>query len=215
MSRKAIYVCYPFSDDPVFRTIKVRHLAKEIDKQGYLPLAVHLYWPQILQTGVPNMETPGPVRDRVLEHCTQMVRWCDELWAFGDKMGEDGMPELISDGMAAEIEEARTAGIPVVGKDMQEFVPGTILGEGRDKFLNQGMDLTMSSIRNSSGGWGVKVISSSPDLGQNLFTLGQGLVILLQSSVAPEQLPMALENFFVQVQHLAQGGVKSGKEEMM
>ncbi len=215
MPRKVIYVCYPFADDPAYRTVKVRYLARELEKQGYLPLAVHLYLPQILQMGVANTEIPGPVRERALEHGRQMVGWCDELWVFGDKMGDDGMPLLISDGMQGEMEEAVKADIPVIGKSMRDFVPSIILGEGRDKYVNLGMDLAMSTVRNNSGGWGVKIVSSSPDLAQNLFTIAQGFVILLQSSVSKDRVQGITDEFFDQVQWLIDGGTKPAQSYLM
>ena len=66
--------------------------------QGYIPIAVHLLYPQMLDDSDPAERELG------LRLGQQLLRRCDELWVCGDR---------ISSGMAREISEANHLSIPV------------------------------------------------------------------------------------------------------
>ena len=59
--------------------------------EGYMPVASHLLYPQILNDNDPNE------RDLGLLFGLALLRMCDEVWVFG----------AISPGVAQEIEEAK------------------------------------------------------------------------------------------------------------
>ena len=76
-------------------------------KQGVVPIAVHLMYPQFLDDGsVEEREAGMQMGIRVLEAC-------DELWLFGDRMSSE---------MQRELEAAEQLGIPVQRISGQELV---------------------------------------------------------------------------------------------
>jgi hypothetical protein len=68
----------------------VRYCRKVID-DGYMPVAGHLLYPQILDDNDPEE------RDLGLLFGLALLRTCDEVWVFG----------TVSDGVEKEIEEAK------------------------------------------------------------------------------------------------------------
>ena len=66
--------------------------------QGHTPIAVHLLYPQFLDDNSPVEREIG------LQLGRNILRCCDELWAYGGR---------ISAGMQAEIAAAQDTGIPV------------------------------------------------------------------------------------------------------
>ncbi len=60
-------------------------------KEGYMPIASHILYPQILNDGIPAE------RDLGLLFGLALLALCDEVWVFGSP----------SSGMAQEIEEAK------------------------------------------------------------------------------------------------------------
>ena len=75
-----------------------REKCRYVLSQGFVPIASH-----VMLDGILSEDVPGD-REIGLACGIRMVATCDELWAFG----------RISEGMAAEIKEARRLGIPVV-----------------------------------------------------------------------------------------------------
>ena len=67
-------------------------------KQGVVPVAVHLMYPQILDDRIPVERKKG------LDMGLRVLEACDEIWIFGER---------ISEGMWQEWEEAEKLGIPV------------------------------------------------------------------------------------------------------
>ena len=76
-------------------------------ERGYMPVASHLLYPQILDDNIPRERELG------LMFGLALLATCDEVWVFTDG-GE------ISSGMAKEIEEAKRLGIPVRKLEMGE-----------------------------------------------------------------------------------------------
>ena len=103
-----VYVCSPFrpvSKDPkraekvLARNIRRAKFACELlTKLGYLPIAPHLYFPQFLNDNNPEERENGMMLGR------ELLCGCDELWVFG---------RHISEGMEAEIRQAKASDIPV------------------------------------------------------------------------------------------------------
>lgn len=103
-----VYVCSPFrpvSTNPkraekvLARNIRRAKFACELlTKLGYLPIAPHLYFPQFLDDNNPKERETGMMLGR------ELLCGCDELWVFG---------QHISEGMEAEIKQAKASDIPV------------------------------------------------------------------------------------------------------
>ena len=103
-----VYVCSPFrpvSIDPKEaekekqRNINLAKNACElVVKLGFVPIAPHLYFPQFLDDGNPEEREKGMMLGR------ELLCGCNELWVFGDR---------ISEGMKAEIGQAKASDIPV------------------------------------------------------------------------------------------------------
>ena len=103
-----VYVCSPFrpvstnskrADKVLARNIRRAKFACELlTKLGYLPIAPHLYFPQFLDGNNPEERETGMMLGR------ELLCGCDELWVFG---------QHISEGMEAEIKQAKASDIPV------------------------------------------------------------------------------------------------------
>src|SRR5437879_427288 len=91
-----LYICHPFSSDPQRNVDRVRKICRWFARQGYLPLAPHIYLPQFLD------ETSE--REVAMDLCRGLIALADELLVFGDP----------TPGMHLEIEEAARLGVPVV-----------------------------------------------------------------------------------------------------
>jgi len=96
---KLIFVCSPFAGDVEKNIANARKYCRFVMKQGNVPFAPHLLFPQFLDDAVPAERQAG------IEAGLLVLESCSELWCFGSK---------ISSGMKAEIEKAGTTlGIPV------------------------------------------------------------------------------------------------------
>lgn len=93
--RRRVYVCHPFSADPIRNILRVRGIARGLIDAGHCPVAPHLYYPQIV-----NEDTE---RDLAMSLCLELVSTCDELRVYGEP----------SPGMRREIDHARRIGVPV------------------------------------------------------------------------------------------------------
>jgi len=94
--RRRVYVCHPFAHDPLANIHLVRAISRTLIDAGVLPVAPHLYLPQLLD------ETTD--RERALSLCLELVATCDEVRVFSD---------AVTDGMERELREAKRLGIPV------------------------------------------------------------------------------------------------------
>lgn len=90
-NRRKIYVASRYAGD-VDANVKaaISYCRLVIDK-GYMPIASHLLYPQILNDNDPEERELG------IMFCLALLRDCDEVWVFGE----------LSPGVAREIEEAR------------------------------------------------------------------------------------------------------------
>jgi hypothetical protein len=96
---KLVYVCHPFAADPAGTVERVRHIVAHLVRTKVLPVAPHLYLPQLFDEATQ--------RDEAMEACLEMLRRCDAVFVYGEP----------SVGMVREIEEANRLRIPVVYRE--------------------------------------------------------------------------------------------------
>lgn len=86
-----IYVCSPFKGDIERNVDNVKGYCRRVAKTGRIPFAPHLYFPQFLDDADPQERKQG------IDYALQMMRFCFEVWVFGN---------VISEGMQIEIKHA-------------------------------------------------------------------------------------------------------------
>ena len=92
-----VYVCSPYRGDTEENIKNARMYCRLVVTRGGIPFAPHLFFTQFLD------DSKAVERKRGLRMGLEMLKLCDELWAFGAP----------SEGMQAEIEEAKRIGSPV------------------------------------------------------------------------------------------------------
>lgn len=102
-NRRKVYVASPYAGDVATNTKNAVEYCRAVIDAGYMPLASHLLYPQILDDGKPAERELG------LMFALAMLRMCDEVWVFGP----------VSKGMAQEIEEARRLKKKLVYKEVR------------------------------------------------------------------------------------------------
>ena len=85
-----VYICSPYRDNPRVNVMRARKYCKFAVRQGKLPIAPHLYFPQFL--------SESTERDMAMRMNFELLKLCGELWVFGDE---------ITEGMAMEIDRAK------------------------------------------------------------------------------------------------------------
>lgn len=127
MNYKRVYICHPYSSDPVGNIAKVKKIVEDIGKSTVkndreikeiptninltagvrvaistyiIPVAAFLAFPETLSEG-------HITRQEAMHFCKGLLLGCDEIWVYGD---------TISSGMKEEIELASNESIPVVFK---------------------------------------------------------------------------------------------------
>ena len=93
-----IYVCSPFAGDIETNIANARRYCAFAVKQGYIPYASHLFFPQFLSDDDPERRELGLFMGMVF------LDGCRECWVFGSR---------ISSGMAAEIDRAKKRGLAI------------------------------------------------------------------------------------------------------
>jgi len=93
--RRRVYVCHPLASDPAGNIERVRAISQLLIDDGVLPIAPHLYLPQLIE------EATG--REQALALCLELLATCDEVLVFGD---------IVTEGMERELREAKRLGIP-------------------------------------------------------------------------------------------------------
>ena len=88
--RPLVYICSPYAGDIEKNTYRARAFSRFAVEKRYIPLAPHLLCPQYI-----DEETE---RWLGLKMGIVFMGKCEEIWVFGD---------VISEGMAAEIEKAK------------------------------------------------------------------------------------------------------------
>lgn len=103
-NRRKVYVASAYAGDIEANTTKAVEYCQMAIDAGYMPLASHLLYPQMLNDKVPAERELG------LMFGLALLRMCDEVWVCG----------LVSSGMAQEIEEAKRLNKKVVYKEVRE-----------------------------------------------------------------------------------------------
>ena len=94
---KTVFICSPYRGRVAENEKKARGYCREVTKQGFIPLATHLLFPQFLDDNNPDDRIKGLTMSR------EVLKRCDEIWVFGP---------VISKGMSYEISAAKEYGIP-------------------------------------------------------------------------------------------------------
>lgn len=95
-ARPVVYVCSPYKGDTAKNTERARDYCRYAVDQGCTPIAMHLLLPQYIDESTQ--------RQLAMLMDLQMLKRCDELWAFGG---------VVTSGMQKEIEEARRLGMRI------------------------------------------------------------------------------------------------------
>lgn len=103
-NRRKVYVASAYAGDVEANTAKAVEYCRMAIDAGYMPLASHLLYPQMLNDKVPAERELG------LMFGLALLRMCDEVWVCGS----------VSSGMAQEIEEAKRLNKKVVYKEERE-----------------------------------------------------------------------------------------------
>lgn len=90
-NRKKIYVASKYAGDVEKNVAATIRYCRRVIDDGYMPIASHLMYPQILNDDNPDERELG------LMFGLALLRSCDEIWVFGE----------VSPGVAREIEEAK------------------------------------------------------------------------------------------------------------
>ena len=96
--KKYVYICSPLSGDIRSNMAKARRYCEFAFRQGVIPMAPHIYFPQFMNDDVPSE------REVCVEEGTKWLEVSDELWVFGER---------ISPGMSAELGIAESRGMPI------------------------------------------------------------------------------------------------------
>ena len=95
--RPLIFVCSPYRGDTEMNTQNARRYCRLVVEQGGIPFAPHLLLTQFLH------DDKAAERELGLRTGLEMLKLCDELWAFGEP----------TEGMRMEIAQAMHLGTPV------------------------------------------------------------------------------------------------------
>lgn len=90
-NRRKVYVASRYAGNVDANTRAAVRYCRYVIKEGYMPIAAHLLYPQMLDDNNPADRELG------LAFGLALLDLCDEVWVFGP----------VSRGMAAEIEEAK------------------------------------------------------------------------------------------------------------
>ena len=90
-NRRKVYVASRYAGDEVANTTAAIGYCRRVIQDGYMPIASHLLYPQILDDKNPAERELG------LSFGLALLQMCDEVWVFGK----------VTKGMAGEIEEAK------------------------------------------------------------------------------------------------------------
>lgn len=103
MKNKLAYICSPYRGNAYKRIRNIayaRYITRVALELGYMPIATHLYLPQILNDDIPAQRWRGlKAGKNILNTCGTII--------IGARYG-------ISEGMAAEIEEAAGKGAIII-----------------------------------------------------------------------------------------------------
>lgn len=90
-NRRKVYVASRYAGDVAANTTAAIGYCRKVIQDGYMPIASHLLYPQILD------DNNSDERELGLSFGLALLQMCDEVWVFGK----------VTKGMAGEIEEAK------------------------------------------------------------------------------------------------------------
>ncbi len=90
-NRRKVYVASKYSGDVNANVTAAIGYCRRVIREGYMPIASHLLYPQMLDDNIPVERELG------LLFGLALLRMCDEVWVFG----------TVTSGVASEIEEAK------------------------------------------------------------------------------------------------------------
>lgn len=93
-----VYVCSPYRGDTQLNVERAKGYCRFVIGQNAMPFAPHLLYPLFLD------DSDKDERDIGLRCGTAILKRCDQLWVFGEK---------VSGGMAGEIAAAKKHGLPI------------------------------------------------------------------------------------------------------
>jgi hypothetical protein len=96
--RLLVFICSPYSGNIEYNIRRARSYCRFAISRNCVPIAVHLHYTQFLDDAVRRERNIG------LSCGVTVLRRCDQLWIFGDR---------ITEGMKGEIEAAKRFGIPI------------------------------------------------------------------------------------------------------
>jgi hypothetical protein len=106
---KFICVASPYAGDVKKNIAFAKQACRYVMEQGHAFFAPHLLYPQLLDDANPQERQSG------IDMGLAILSRCDELWVCGDR---------ISPGMAQEIEQAKTLGIPIQYVSAEQILNG-------------------------------------------------------------------------------------------
>lgn len=90
-NRRKVYVASKYGGDVNANVVATIGYCRRVIREGYMPIASHLLYPQMLDDKNPSERELG------LLFGLALLRMCDEVWVFG----------TVTSGVASEIEEAK------------------------------------------------------------------------------------------------------------
>jgi hypothetical protein len=96
--KKLVFICSPFAGDIERNTEKAAGYCRFAFIQDSVPYAPHLHNPIFLDENIPEERESG------ISLGLEILKRCDELWAFG---------KTVSSGMKIELMFAKESGIPI------------------------------------------------------------------------------------------------------
>ena len=92
-----VFICSPYAGDTARNIQRAKDYCRFAVDEGYMPIAPHLLYPQILDDANPEERTLG------MKMGLALLDLCDEIWVFGEP----------SSGMAVEVAFAKERRIPI------------------------------------------------------------------------------------------------------
>lgn len=86
---KLVFICSPYGGDIEHNTKKAQGYCRFAYISKKVPVAPHLHNPQFLDENIPEERIAG------IELGIEVLKHCDELWCFGDRL-TDGMRTELS-----------------------------------------------------------------------------------------------------------------------
>jgi hypothetical protein len=102
-----VYICHPYANAPQENVERVRAIARQVLEEGNVPIAPHLYLPQLLDEATE--------RELAMSVCLELVSSAHVVQVYG----------VITDGMRREIARALELRIPVrraIGNPLRDRV---------------------------------------------------------------------------------------------